>query len=214
MATTTTTKAAFFQDWDNPETGFYKSIDVAGPDGPTVQDKTVTIRYKGTLVGEEWWTAQDVADCWLAELQGMEPYREAILSNNVDASVLLNNNDGSTTTDVVLDEDYCANQLGVDNKIRCKKLVMAAKKLRQVRTDFPIGTVFDENESYTVEPAKRIVQGLRMGIDSMVVGETARFVCRSDLAYGSEGLRRNNGDVMVPPFATLCFEVSLLAVED
>jgi FKBP-type peptidyl-prolyl cis-trans isomerase len=55
---------------------------------------------------------------------------------------------------------------------------------------------------------------MRLGIENMRVGEKANIICRSDYAYGAEGMRKSNGDVLVPPFATLCFEVSLLNVID
>jgi hypothetical protein len=39
--------------------------------------------------------------------------------------------------------------------------------------------------------------------------ETAQLKVRSNYAYSSEGYRKRNGDVMVPLFATLQFELKL-----
>lgn len=48
-----------------------------------------------------------------------------------------------------------------------------------------------------------------MGVVSMKEGERARFVLRADQAYGKKGLRRK-GEIIVPPFATLDFNMKLL----
>jgi peptidylprolyl isomerase len=57
--------------------------------------------------------------------------------------------------------------------------------------------------------AGKVIPGMQAGITSMKPGETAQLKIRSDYAYGSEGYRKRNGDVMVPPFATLQFELKL-----
>jgi FKBP-type peptidyl-prolyl cis-trans isomerase len=44
----------------------------------------------------------------------------------------------------------------------------------------------------------------------MKVGDHVEIKCRSDYAYGKEGLRRSNGDILVPEYATLCFNIKLL----
>lgn len=43
----------------------------------------------------------------------------------------------------------------------------------------------------------------------MKEGERARFLLRADQAYGKKGLRRGR-DIVVPPFATLKFDIKLL----
>ena len=40
-------------------------------------------------------------------------------------------------------------------------------------------------------------------------GERAEFLLRADQAYGKDGLRRK-GAIIVPPFATLCFDIKLV----
>eukprot|EP00521_Asterionellopsis_glacialis_P002268 CAMPEP_0195251808 /NCGR_PEP_ID=MMETSP0706-20130129/3504_1 /TAXON_ID=33640 /ORGANISM="Asterionellopsis glacialis, Strain CCMP134" /LENGTH=92 /DNA_ID=CAMNT_0040304017 /DNA_START=56 /DNA_END=334 /DNA_ORIENTATION=+ len=92
---------------------------------------------------------------------------------------------------------------------------MAAKRLGKVQEDFPSGMEFDSNKERG-EPYKfvlgkgKAIKGMDLGVASMKVGETSKIICRTDYAYGSEGYRKSNGDVVVPPFATLCFEVTLL----
>lgn len=198
-------------DWTLLAPGVWKQT-VSEGDGQAVDLKNddssvIEISYKGTLVGEDWWSAQDVADCWISELQGMEIFAPTLVENNVNGAMLLNPESFT--------EDFVKEMLGdTGSKIQCKKLGMAARRLQKVRDDFPIGLEFDANENFEITPNKRIIRGMRLGIENMTrVGETTKIICRSDYAYGGEGMRRNNGDVLVPPFAALCFEVSLLNVK-
>ena len=55
-----------------------------------------------------------------------------------------------------------------------------------------------------------MIRAMDLAVSSMSVGERAKLICRSDYAYGSEGLRSAKGDIIVPPFATLCFELKLI----
>lgn len=57
--------------------------------------------------------------------------------------------------------------------------------------------------------AGRVIRGWEQGIPGMKVGGTRRLVIPPDLAYGPRGA----GDGVIPPNATLLFEVELLAVE-
>ena len=199
---------AFFDDWESisPERGVWKQIITEGSGNVPDKESTLEISYKGVLFGEDWWTPQDVVDCWMSELQGMDEYCAAITAENVDGPQLLDPE--------LFTENFVKEKLGVSGKIQCKKLVMAAKRLQKVREDFPLKSEFDSNAKFIIEPTKRIIRGIRLGVESMKVGDEAKVVCRADYGYGGEGLRRNNGDIMVPPFATLCFEISLLNASD
>ena len=186
---------------------------------------TVRIKYDGSLVlastddgsgGMPAWTTNDVLECWLKEQQGLydvlaDPFRE----HSVDGSTLLDED--------IFTEAYVSNTLGVANKIQCKKTIMAAKRLRKTLTEFTHGDVFDssskpddqdqEEQWYEfVVGKKKTIRAMELLVSSMAVGETSRLVCRSDYGYGSDGYRTSKGDVVVPPFATLQFDVTLLSV--
>ena len=185
-----------------------------------ISDDSITIKYSGTLVGEDWWSPVDVADCWLKEIQGMDVYVDKVLEEKIDASLLM---DPDRFT-----ESFVSSTFGIDNKIQCKKFVMAAKRLQKVREEFEVGTLFDSNDRFEVDKNRRLIKGMRLAVDKMMEmmtvpladGESSdenestssiSIVCRSDFAYGSEGLRKSNGDVIVPPFATLRFDVERLS---
>ncbi|EED91092.1 hypothetical protein THAPSDRAFT_35200, partial [Thalassiosira pseudonana CCMP1335] len=80
------------------------------------------------------------------------------------------------------------------------------------------GTVFDSSEergknfSFVLGAAK-VIKAMDLLVSTMKVGERAQLICRSDYGYGSEGLRSSKGDVMVPPFATLCFDIKLVSAD-
>ena len=57
--------------------------------------------------------------------------------------------------------------------------------------------------------AGRVIRGWEQGIPGMKVGGTRRLVIPPGLAYGTRGA----GNGVIPPGATLIFEVELLAVE-
>lgn len=73
------------------------------------------------------------------------------------------------------------------------------------------GTVFDSsmerNEPITF-PVTGVIPGWTEGLQLMQVGDVYRFFIPSDLAYGPSGA----GDV-IPPNATLVFDVELLGIE-
>jgi len=77
------------------------------------------------------------------------------------------------------------------------------------------GTVFDSS----LKPGRRaldfhvgsgqVIKGWDMGIASMTIGEKAELICHPDFGYGKTGA----GGV-IPPNATLHFEVELLEAEE
>jgi FKBP-type peptidyl-prolyl cis-trans isomerase len=99
---------------------------------------------------------------------------------------------------------------------------MASKRLQKVREDFPVGYDFDSNDNFEIDDNKRLIRGMRLAVDALLnmnrrhdgdvaAVMSASLVCRSDFAYGSEGYRKSNGDVVVPPFATLRFNIDVLS---
>jgi FKBP-type peptidyl-prolyl cis-trans isomerase FkpA len=57
--------------------------------------------------------------------------------------------------------------------------------------------------------AGRVIRGWEQGLPGMKIGGTRRLVVPPSLAYGSRGA----GKGLIPPNATLVFEIELLAVE-
>ena len=170
----------------------------------------VEIEYTGTLLGEKEWTAEDIVSCWLSELQGLDHLSEQFLAKGIDGSMLMD--------EARFTEEFCANELEIANKIQAKKLVMAAKRVTKQQQDHPAGTEFDssikrgKNFSFVLGGGK-VIKAMDLAVNSMKVGERAKLVCRSDYAYGSEGLRSRQGDIIVPPFATLCFDLKLVSAD-
>ena len=90
---------------------------------------------------------------------------------------------------------------------------MAAKRLSTARRDLPPGFEFDANDSFEVPiRGSKLIQGMTRGLAYMIEKNVihAELRCRSDYAYGAEGYRKTNGDVLVPPFASLQFDVKIL----
>ncbi|KAL7480681.1 hypothetical protein ACHAW6_006346 [Cyclotella cf. meneghiniana] len=169
---------------------------------------TVEIEYIGTLVGEKHWSSDDVVSCWLSQLQGLSDLSQLFLDQDIDGSMLLD--------ETRFTEDYCVQELGISNKINAKKLIMAARRISKQQEEHEPGHVFDssttrgKNFSFVLGGGKAI-KAIDLAVSSMKVGEQAKLVCRSDYAYGSEGLRSTKGDTIVPPFATLHFDLKLIS---
>jgi FKBP-type peptidyl-prolyl cis-trans isomerase len=163
---------------------------------------TVTMDYTGTVATADW-SVEEVIQCWLAEQQGVSDLYDAFRAQEIDESKLVNPD--------IFNEALVEQKMGVTARIKCKKLVMAAKRLATTRNEFTVGHVFDSYSEYQfIRGQTKLIRGMELGIAAMKPGEVAVLVIRSDYAYGSEGYRKTNGDVMVPPFATLQFEVKIL----
>lgn len=80
------------------------------------------------------------------------------------------------------------------------------------------GTVFDSNIgkaplSFTLG-AHQVIPGFENGILGMQIGEQKTLVIPPEKAYGEEGIvNPGTGEVIIPPNATLTFEVELLGIK-
>ena len=193
-------------EWVSLAGGVRKRVIEEGNGDVAQEGFEVKVDYVGTLIGETSWTVQDVVDCWLTKQQGLEHLADAFVEAGIDGNKLMD-------TDIFT-EAFVTNELGVSNKIQCKKLVMAAKRIAKQQADFPSGTEFDSSKErgpfkFTLGQGKTI-KAYELAVATMKEGERAEIICRSDFAYGTEGYRKQNGDVVVPPFASLCFDIKLL----
>lgn len=169
---------------------------------------TVEIEYTGTLLSNEDWTTKDVIECWLSNLQGLDHLSSTFMEHEITGGHLHANK---------LTEEYCMNTLGISNKIQAKKLVMASKRLIKQKEEYPPGFEFDSsisrNKNYSfILGSGKAIKAIDLAVSSMKINEHAMIICRSDYGYRSEGLRSSKGEVLVPPFATLCFDLTLVSV--
>ena len=177
---------------------------------PPAEGTTVHISYTGTIVASDW-TVAEVVRCWLPEQQGLpDLLGEAFMANDIDEAKL--------TDPDFFTEDFVARTFAdlLTNKIQVKKLCMAAKRLASSRNECAVGTVFDAKESYAVTWGEsKLILGMSRAI-ALLVDQNKKLTvqCRSDYAYGAEGYRKRNGEVVVPPFATLQFEIELLPCDE
>ena len=168
---------------------------------------TVELQHTGTLLENDWST-NDVIECWLSNLQGLDHLSSMFIEKQIDSSILMD--------EAIFTEEYCMNELEISNKIQAKKLIMAARRLAKQKEDYPQGMEFDssisrnKNYAFTLGQGKAI-KAIELAVSKMKVGERVVVICRSDYGYGSEGLRTSKGDVIVPPFATLCFDLTLVS---
>lgn len=84
------------------------------------------------------------------------------------------------------------------------------------------GTIFDSSvESVNGQPARNkpfqfvlgagmVIKGWDEGVLGMKVGEKKTLVITSDKAYGSQGVPDGKGGYIIPPDATLTFDVEVL----
>jgi len=61
-------------------------------------------------------------------------------------------------------------------------------------------------------PLDKLIKGWQEGIPGMKVGGKRRLTIPSDQAYGSEDVRDNMGNVVIPGNSTLIFDIELLGV--
>lgn len=81
------------------------------------------------------------------------------------------------------------------------------------------GTVFDSSANNNNEPlvfqlgAEGIIPGFQIGVNGMKVGGERRIAIPPELAYGVNGVKDATGNTVIPPNATLVFDIQLVKVE-
>lgn len=80
------------------------------------------------------------------------------------------------------------------------------------------GTVFDSSipRGQTFEfrlGEGRVIAGWEEGVKGMKVGEKRKLTIPGSMAYGSNGIPNGQGGFLIPPNATLVFEVELVSIK-
>jgi len=179
------------------------NIDLEGI-GINLVSSPITISYKGTIAPSDW-TSGEVVKCWLQEQQGLSDLASTFLQNDITEAKL--------TDPDFFTESFVVSTFPSLSKIQVKKLVMASKRLAASRTEFSVGTTFDAQDSYPITKDKTLISGMSQGIALLddSTNKQLTIICRCDYAYGAEGYRKPTGEVVVPPFATLQFDIELLS---
>ena len=177
----------------------------------------------GSMGGISSWTTQDVLECWLKEQQGLyELLANSFQEHNITGSILLD--------ETIFTEQYVSelSNTTILSKIQCKKTIMAVKRLRNTNKEYQHGYIFDSSttnpnlqphqyyEFIINHPKKKPIQAISLLLSSLQdadIGNTFIIQCRSDYGYGSDGYRTNKGIIVVPPFATLQFDIKLLSID-
>ena len=179
----------------------------------------------GSMGGISSWTTQDVLECWLKEQQGLyELLANSFQEHNITGSILLD--------ETIFTEQYVSelSNTAILSKIQCKRTIMAVKRLRNTNKEYQHGYIFDSSttnpnlqphqyyEFIINHPKKKPIQAISLLLSSSLIreddiGNTLFTIqCRSNYGYGSDGYRTNKGIIVVPPFATLQFDIKLLSV--
>jgi hypothetical protein len=175
-----------------------------GEDLPDLKGKDVTVEYIGSIASRNW-SVNDVIDCWLPD-QGLSTSLapELFKAFDVDYKRLTN----STKFGI----KFIKEGLGVLKESKQTTLFEAAQSLKQSDMLHVPGTVFDKN-TFSFRPNKgQVIKAFDLAIGTMQVGQTCSILARCDYAYGSKGLRMN-GKVVVPPYATVQYEVTFIEVK-
>ena len=178
----------------------------AEEDLPDLKGKDVTVEYIGSIASRNW-NVNDVIDCWLPD-QGLSSTLapELFRAFEVDYNRLTN----STKFGI----KFIKEGLGVLKESKQTTLFEAAQSLKQSDMSHVSGTVFDKN-TFSFRPNKgQVIKAFDLAIGStyMQVGQTCLILARCDYAYGSKGLRMD-GKVVVPPYATVQYEVTFIEVK-
>ena len=168
-----------------------------------LKGKDVTVEYIGTITPRNW-SAQDVIECWLPD-QGLSSLAPELFEA-FDINYTRLTNDKKFTT------KFIKEGLGIMKDAKQTTLFEAAQDLKRSEATHRKGTVFDKNQ-FTFRPNRgQVIPAFDLAVAEMEVGQTVSLVVRCDYAYGSRGLRVG-GKVLVPPYATVQYDVTLIEVK-
>jgi len=175
----------------------------ASPGAPRpVAGDAVTVDYLGCL-GARAWSVEDVVACWLPDQCAEALMPDLFRSFDIDGARL--SDPGFLTA------EFAAQGLGLGTA-RASNLRRAARELADDDAKHPPGRAFDKNTFAMTLTAGGAIRAFELALREMRVGETAELVARSDYAYGKEGIRQGR-EVLVPPYATVNFELTLLEIK-
>ena len=183
-------------------------IDPSSPAGGAagkldLKGKDVTVKYIASIAPRNW-GVEDVIDCWLPDqgLPSLAP--ELFRAFEIDGKRLTNSKKFS--------EKFIKEGLGVLKDAKQTTLFEAAQDLKRSEQTHRDGTVFDENQ-FSFRPGKgQVISAFDLAVAEMKVGDQVSLVARADYAYGNKGLQVK-GKVLVPPYATVHYDVSLVEVK-
>lgn len=168
-----------------------------------LKGKDVTVEYIGSIAARNWNT-QDVIECWLPDqgLSSLAP--ELFEAFDIDYNRLTNPKKFGIK--------FIKEGLGILKDAKQTTLFEAVQELKKSEKSFVEGTVFDKNQ-FTFRPGKgQVIKAFDLAVAEMKVGQTVSVVARCDFAYGSKGLRVGGKD-LVPPYATVQYDVTLVEVK-
>lgn len=169
-----------------------------------LRGKDVTVEYIGSIASRNW-CVQDVIDCWLPD-QGLPSslIPELFKAFEIDGKRL--------TNPAKFSVKFIKEGLGILKDAKQTTLFEAAQDLKRSEETHVDGTVFDKNQ-FTFRPGKgQVIRAFDLSVAQMEIGQTVSLMVRSDYAYGSKGLRVM-GKVLVPPYATVQYNVTLVDVK-
>lgn len=102
-------------EWVSLANGVKKRTLEPGKGGFAQAGSEVEVAFTGTLYGEQDWTVDDVVECWLSNLQGLDHLMDEFVVAGIDGSKLMGID--------VFTEEFVVSELKVSNKIQRKKLL-------------------------------------------------------------------------------------------
>ena len=75
------------------------------------------------------------------------------------------------------------------------------------------GSEFDAGDLPFIPGASNVIAGFQQGIVGMRLDATRRLIIPPNLGYGSQELRNQQNEVVIPANSTLIFDVQLIAVQ-